>query len=239
MRMIAICLLGFWLLALAACGDRHGADTGKAGGQDSTASLPKPETTGGSVTGMPDRPGPGQIGPPEPDLGSPDRPVASDGTQDAPPLDAATLPGALEPSSPGNPGAIAGESSLAADEPTAQDAVAVVRDYYDAIAAHDYLHAYTLWSDGGGASGKTLQQFANGFADTANVSVQLAAPSRIDAAAGSRYIQVPVTITATQQDGSVRGYAGAYTLRRATVDGATDEQRAWRIVSAQLRDTGP
>jgi len=46
---------------------------------------------------------------------------------------------------------------------------------------------------------------------------------------------VPVTLDATQRDGSTHHYAGSFTLRRAVVDGATDEQRAWRIASASLR----
>ena len=64
--------------------------------------------------------------------------------------------------------------------------------------------------------------------------VQPGTPGRLDAAAGSRYVEVPVTVEAAQRDGSVRRYAGSYTLRRAVVDGATAEQRAWRIASANL-----
>ena len=115
----------------------------------------------------------------------------------------------------------------------------MVRDYYAAINAHDYTHAYALWSDGGRSSGQTPQQFADGFVDTTNVSVRTDAPGRIDAAAGSRYIEVPVTIDASQRDGSVRSYIGSYTLRRAVVDGASAEQRAWRIASAQLHEVRP
>ena len=61
-------------------------------------------------------------------------------------------------------------------------------------------------------------------------------PINADAGAGQRYIQVPVALTATRVDGSVHRYAGTYTLHRTVVDGATDEQRAWRIASADLRE---
>ena len=64
-------------------------------------------------------------------------------------------------------------------------------------------------------------------------------PGRVDAAAGSRYIEVPVAIDAKQRDGSVRQYVGAYVLRRAVVDGASTEQRQWRIASADLREVRP
>jgi hypothetical protein len=226
------------LLGLGGCGDKQQAAADGGNGSDSTASLPKPEITGGSVTGMPDRPGPGQIG--APDTASPDTPVASDDSLVEPAvdddmLDDGTLPDATEPPSPGT-GAIP-QDALPAGEPTAQDALAVVREYYGAIDSHNYARAYSLWSDGGRSSGKTLQQFADGFADTASVAVALEAPSRIDAAAGSRYIEVPVTLTATRRDGSVRRYAGTYTLRRAVVDGATAEQRAWRIASSDIDES--
>ena len=124
-------------------------------------------------------------------------------------------------------------------EPTPEDAVALVRDYYAAINGGDFGRAHALWSDGGNASGQSLQQFANGFTDTTGVSVQIKEPGRIDAAAGSRYIEVPVAIDAKQRDGSVRQYVGAYVLRRAVVDGASPEQRQWRIASADLREVRP
>src|SRR3546814_3363627 len=78
--------------------------------------------------------------------------------------------------------------------------------------------------------------FADGFADTAQVVATLGEPGRVDPGAGQRYIQIPVGITATTSDGSVRRYAGTYTLHRTVVDGATAEQRAWRIASARSEE---
>ncbi|MFS8063635.1 MAG: hypothetical protein ACMG5Z_03505 [Luteimonas sp.] len=230
MQMIGKTLLLFGVLGLAACAGNDNSTSGNSDNGDNAASLPKPEAAGGSVTGMPDKPGPGQVGLPDPDTVSPDTPVASDGEPVAP------LPGALEPPSPGATGTLPDDLPLPPGEPSPQDAVAVVRDYYASIDAHDYAHAYVLWSDGGRSTGKTTQQFADGFADTASVSAQIDPPGRIDAAAGSRYIKVPVTITATQRDGSAKRYVGSYTLRRAVVDGASAEQRAWRIASADLSE---
>jgi hypothetical protein len=250
MRMIRnLLLLPCLLLALSACGGDRGAGSGDAAEAD--ANLPKPEAAGGSVTGMPATPGPGQIGPPPANAAGdglpPDTPIASDGSLGMPPDDDGSASGAAEPSFPGNPEAGNPEAgnpeagtpetppALSA-EPSPQDAVAVVRDYYAAIDARQFARAYALWSGGGNASGQTPQQFAGGFADTAQVAVETDAPGRIDAAAGSRYIEVPVAIRATHRDGSVHRYVGAYTLRRAVVDGASAEQRAWRIASADLRE---
>ena len=236
MRMIATTLLLFGTLGMAACTGKDNAGSGNGDAGDNAATLPKPEITGGSVTGMPDKPGPGQVGPPAPGVVSPDTPIASEGEPDVALPGDGTTPDTIEPPSPGAAGTLPDDLPLPPGEPTTQDAVAVVRDYYASIDAHDYAHAYVLWSDGGRSSGKTAQQFADGFADTAGVSVQVDPPGRIDAAAGSRYIKVPVTITATQRDASVKRYVGTYTLRRAVVDGATAEQRAWRIASADLSE---
>lgn len=219
-------------LALAACNQGDKARQATANGTGSDAALPKPETGGGSVTGMPDHPGPGNASQRNPDALPPDTAVASDGSVLPEPVD--TNGDAMQPPDEGG-----GDNEQApADEPTPDDAVNVVRDYYRAIDAHDYANAYVLWSDGGHSSGKSLQQFADGFADTAHVDVQLQPPGRVDAAAGSRYIEVPVSITAIQRDGSERHYSGIYTLRRAVVDGASAQQREWRIGSAQMHEIG-
>jgi hypothetical protein len=218
-----------WLLAgtlvfLAACGGKSATDAQQQ--DDQQAGLPKPQQGDGSVTGMSSKPGPGDV----PLSGNP--PPAPAPAQDQvdllhPNPETGALPG----------GAPAADSAGAAStEPTAEDAAAVIRDYYSSIDSRSYARAYALWSNGGQASNQTPQQFADGFANTARVSVEIGAPGNEDAGAGQRYIQVPVTITATQADGSVRRYDGTYTLHRTVVDGATAEQRAWRINSADLRE---
>jgi hypothetical protein len=250
MRVIRnLLLLPCLLLVLSACGGDRGAASGDAAQAD--ANLPKPEAAGGSVTGMPDKPGPGQVGPPPANATGdglpPDTPIASDGSLGMPPGDDGSTSGVVEPSFPGSPEAGSPEAAnpeagtpetppAPSLEPSPQDAVSVVRDYYAAIDARQFARAYALWSGGGNASGQTPQQFAGGFADTTQVVVETGAPGRIDAAAGSRYIEVPVAVRATHADGSVHRYVGAYTLRRAVVDGASAEQRAWRIASADLRE---
>jgi major membrane immunogen (membrane-anchored lipoprotein) len=203
-------------LLLGACGDEAAKRTA-ADGSGPAEQLPTPAGTSGGVTGMPDRPGPGHVGPPVAE--APEVPVDEDGN----PL----VPDATE------------GDTAAAGEPTPEDAVAVVRDYYGAINSGDFGRAYALWSDAGRSSGQSPQQFAAGFADTTGVSVEMQAPGDVDAAAGSRYIEIPVTITATRRVGSQQRFTGAYTLRRAVVDGATPEQRQWRIASANLQEAGP
>ncbi len=211
-------------LMLCACGDGPASGASQSPGQDQAESLPGPEPSDGSITGMSSRPGPGEV----PLSGEPPAPAAAAEPADQVDLlnpETGMLPGGMPAGMPG--------------EPTPEDAAAVIRDYYAAIASGSYARAYALWSDGGRASGQTPQQFADGFADTADVAATLGEPTGADAGAGQRYIQVPASITATRRDGSVHRYAGSYVLHRTVVDGATEEQRAWRIASADLREVQP
>lgn len=116
-------------------------------------------------------------------------------------------------------------------------AVVVVRAYYDAIRARDYGRAYRLWADSGRASGKSLPAFTLGFAETAATDVTIGTPGRVEGAAGSRYVDIPVDVAARRRDGSVQHFRGSYSLRRAVVTGASPEQRRWHLSSARLEPT--
>jgi hypothetical protein len=113
---------------------------------------------------------------------------------------------------------------------------AVIEAYYRAIAARDYESAFRMWGDGG-PPGETLEEFREGFARTASVTVTAREPARIEGAAGSQYAEIPVAIDATTTDGTRQRFEGTYTLRRSMVDGATDAQRRWHIVKAAIRET--
>ena len=121
------------------------------------------------------------------------------------------------------------------DSDSAEAAVQVLRDYYAAIEARRYRDAWGLWAGEGRASRQTYDRFAAGFANTAHVQVETGSPGPIGAAAGSRYVEVPVAVDAVTGAGARQRFAGRYTLRRSVVDGATAEQRSWRIDSAALR----
>lgn len=234
MKMKRSCLSALLLsaLLLGACADRDPDRAGK--GEVDESGLPAPVRNSGSVTGMPDKPGPGNVAAVTGEPPANQTPIEVDAPDPANP-EAGLLPG-------GPPSGEAADASASASmpaEPTPEDAVAVIRDYYDSINSRSYARAYSLWSDNGRSSGQSPQQFADGFADTRQVAVEIQPPGRVDAAAGSRYIEVPVAISATRNDGSVHRYVGAYVLRRAVVDGASTEQRAWRIGSADLREVRP
>ncbi|MGH8031913.1 MAG: hypothetical protein ACREO8_05980 [Luteimonas sp.] len=231
-RTYCFSLQGFVVAAtialLAACGSPPppNADDPDA----ATAALPRPERAGDSVTGMPPAPGPGDV----PLAGAPPLADAA-AAQLAIDLfnpESGALPDGATPVDAANP-----QQSTA--EPTPADAVAVLREYYASIDGRSYARAYALWSDAGRASGQTPQQFADGFAQTAQVGVEIGAPGSEDTATGQRQLSVPVSVDARQADGSVRHYIGSYVLHRTVVDGTSAEQRAWRIASADLREVRP
>jgi len=112
-----------------------------------------------------------------------------------------------------------------------EDVSKIIEQYYAAISARDYDAAYAMW----GASGppnQTREQFVAGFADTAKVAVHVGTPGRVEGAAGSRYVTVPVTVTATMRDGATQRFTGTYTLRQSVVEGGDPQ---WRIYRGELR----
>ncbi|MGH7540083.1 MAG: hypothetical protein ACRELC_03695 [Gemmatimonadota bacterium] len=117
---------------------------------------------------------------------------------------------------------------------SAAAAADVVRRYYAAIEARDYRRAYESWAADGTASGQTFEEFAAGFTETTSIAIEIGAPGRVEPAAGSRYVEVPVVIRAVTATGEERRFEGTYTLRRSVVDGATAAQRRWHLYSAEI-----
>jgi hypothetical protein len=117
---------------------------------------------------------------------------------------------------------------------SAAAAVAVVRDYFAAINARDYQRAYDAWEEGGEASGQSFAAFRDGLSSTDSVTIRLGAPGRIEGAAGSRYVDVPVRATTWHTDGAVERTRRTYVLRRAVVPGASPAQRRWHIYSSHV-----
>jgi hypothetical protein len=120
------------------------------------------------------------------------------------------------------------------DPESPEAAVSVLRSYYGSIGRRAYGQAYRAWWAEGKASGKTFEEFRRGFEKTASVEVEPGTPSEIEGAAGSRYITIPVTITAKTTDGETQRFEGEYVLRRTVVDGATAAEREWHIHSAKI-----
>ena len=128
-------------------------------------------------------------------------------------------------------------SPILPDAKGVQAAIDVIEEYYAGINARDYRKAYELWSGNGESSKQTFEEFRDGYMNTDSVELDTSGePGDIEGAAGSQYVKIPVRLKARTKDGKEQNFSGEYTLRRSMVDGATPEQRMWRIYSARIND---
>ncbi|TQK52228.1 hypothetical protein FBY35_2656 [Streptomyces sp. SLBN-118] len=86
-----------------------------------------------------------------------------------------------------------------------RDAASTVEDYFAAINARDYRRA---WDLGGRSLGGSYSAFRSGFAETSWDTVHIV---------GVRGGTVTVTLDALQTDGTVRSFAGTYTVRDGVI----------------------
>ena len=133
----------------------------------------------------------------------------------------------------------AAQRTQAAAVPGGEDAIgdpqAIVRDYYAAIRAHDFLRAYRMWQVSGQTGGRSFAQFESGFDSTESVDARVGVPGRVEGAAGSRFVTVPVDVSARLRDGTAQRFTGSYTLRRVEVPGASAAQHKWHLYAANIR----
>lgn len=143
----------------------------------------------------------------------------------------------LDPPAPGTPGGLPDDRTPVSEAPftpdSAQGAANVVQSYYALIGEGKYRQAYALRDDGGTG---TAAAFAAEFARYSEYHANVGAPGPIDAGAGQRNVTVPVQVYARLKQGNAPVYQiGSVTLHRTDVDGATAEQRRWRIRDIALR----
>ncbi|PWG02601.1 hypothetical protein [Sphingosinicella humi] len=141
----------------------------------------------------------------------------------------------LQPPAPGEAGGLPDDRPPVAEAPfapdSAQGAANVLQSYYALIEQGDYDAAYALRS--ASADGPSAAEFAASFEQYAEYHAQIGAPSNIEGAAGSLYVEVPVQIYGRQKDGKPFSSAGTVTLRRSNdIPGSTAEQRSWRIYTS-------
>jgi hypothetical protein len=125
-----------------------------------------------------------------------------------------------------------------APKPTPESAVELLRSHYRKINDKHFEDAFKDWEGEGKASGKSLAAFINGYVQTPRVEVTPGTPSPIEGAAGSRFITVPVHVTAYKVGGYKTEYSGQYVLRYSVVEGAKPRYQ-WRIYSQKLERAAP
>ena len=154
------------------------------------------------------------------------RPVTANQTKDERPL-----VGPPAPATPARPADVR-PVPKAPSEAGAEGAANVVQYYHALIEQGRFGEARRLWSDQGRASGLSEAEFARSFERFAEYQAEIGAPGRIEGAAGSLYVQVPVVVYGRLRDGREFRQNGTVTLRRVNdVPGSTGEQRRWRITS--------
>src|SRR5882757_2285380 len=105
-----------------------------------------------------------------------------------------------------------------------QNAPMIVVAYFNAINAHDYQAA---WDLGGKNLGGSYAAFAAGFADTVSDTVHI-----VD----NTNTTVRITLDALQTDGSVKSFAGTYTVRGGEIVGASVRQAAQQSGAATYKN---
>ncbi|MEU8523700.1 excalibur calcium-binding domain-containing protein [Streptomyces sp. NBC_01216] len=123
------------------------------------------------------------------------------------PTPSRTTPSSLPPSPSSKPTPPESNPSRPS-APRPADAASTVEAYFAAINARDYRRA---WELGGRNLGGSYESFRAGFADTVRDTVRL-----VDVRDG----KVTVVLDALQADGTVRSFAGTYTVRGGVIVGA-------------------
>jgi hypothetical protein len=162
---------------------------------------------------------------------APVAPVAPEAPQAPAPAPAAPAPAAPAPAPvPADPNAIP------ASEKTAAAAKQLLDDYFAALATKQYGRAYRMWGGKGEASGMSEAQFAASFAKYKIYDGRAFAAGESNGAAGSIYIDFPVTVTGILAKGGGFHLSGPMTLKRVNdVDGSTADQRRWHISASGLK----
>ena len=113
-----------------------------------------------------------------------------------------------------------------------QGALAVARAYFDHLASGHYDAAWALRWKGEGDGADSRQAFRDNYALYAEHHATIGTPGRVEGAAGSLYVEIPVQLYGRMKTGEPFSSAGTITLRRVNdVPGSTAEQRRWRIYS--------
>jgi hypothetical protein len=119
------------------------------------------------------------------------------------------------------------------------DPVSLLSAYYDAINAQDYQRAYDYWESA--PDGASLDQFAQGYADTAQVIAVVRPPDFVDAGAGQRHVSIPTLLIVNKRDGSKAYFAGCYVAHQTNpYDFVPPQDKGWRLTTATIETvSGP
>jgi len=135
----------------------------------------------------------------------------------------------VEPPAPGTPGGLPDDRTPLDERPAAagggQAAARVVETYFALVESGRSAEAAKLRRDG---QVYDVRPFAR-------LNAQIGGPRRVEGAAGSLYVDVPVVLYGRYATGGEYHASGKATLRRSNdVPGATAEQREWKIEKIEV-----
>jgi hypothetical protein len=110
--------------------------------------------------------------------------------------------------------------------------VGLLASYFNAVNLKDYARAYGYWET---PPNPSLEQFAQGYADTADVLLAVSPPTSIQGAAGSMYTTIPALLLATHVDGSQHTFVGCYVARRPNPAMVSPPDPGWSLYSANVQ----
>jgi hypothetical protein len=145
-----------------------------------------------------------------------------------------TAPPAVTPTPAPAPATPAPESDkpTAASEVSPEVAAGIAREYFALIGAKQYPMALALW----GSNAPSKAELAEQYDKYATFDAKVGAPGQPEGAAGSSYIEIPVTASAKLKSGGTEKLAGSIVLRRVNdVPGSTQAQRHWHIYRVDLK----
>ena len=132
-----------------------------------------------------------------------------------------------QPNPPSNPA----KGSASYDPASAAAAQAVLIDYARHLESGQLSEARRSWTEGSDSSiiDGQLEQFDRIKAEVGN-------PGRMEGAAGSSYIEIPLDLTGLTRNGKPLALSGTAILRRVNdVPGSTELQRRWHIYRVELQ----
>lgn len=141
---------------------------------------------------------------------------------------------------PGTDGSLPADDKLIAEGPidpkSAQGAAQVLQSYAALLEQRRFTEAWRLWSDRGRASQMGEEEFANSYGKYAELHAEIGAPGRMEGAAGSAYVDIPLRFYGRLKNGQPFNSVGTATLRRVNdVPGSTGEQRQWRLCRLDMQ----
>lgn len=134
------------------------------------------------------------------------------------------------------PSNLANAAKLAAETMMGGTSVAaaarIVGQYAALLEQRRFAEAYRLSGD----NQQGAAAFAAIFDQFATIEANVGAPGEMEGAAGSIYLNVPLTLSGTLKNGGRYSLSGPVTLRRVNdVPGSTAEQRRWHIYASDLK----